>query len=572
MAITAEVARSALDVEERRELIERAWSVYIGLFFELWQNISLLLLGVLYTPSGYIFITSIMHIASAGLNFILMRSFITEERPVRDDDRDTRFYGSVIGATFTSPTTVARGSRGSRGSRGRRFFSALARKPWSLFSSCHYAALAACDAWLFAASFLSVYTCFRSECVYKRAHVLGVDHPCPIDARDYGFIFALVGVFAVYNVINSASQAFRFAKYAHRSATYHYAQQVATIANVVLVALRQTQYFSLVDASSSRVTLISINAILFGAEMVAHGILYWRGRPDRQLRRALELYCAITLFLAFAMTLFTGALCALAVLAPGSDDLAHTAWANAYFGHEVSFPRAMLSRSRGVRLIGLFFFRGINKSRARLSSRSIKMTTTPSLRTDSARLLPNRLGESSTWRARLTVPEQALLRRLVAVMPSDIGTAANPKHGLAWSVIVAMFPSDPVEALLLGSSRWTESLDAQAAKVMGITLDALLDAGLHLRHLRALGWSFRRWNETFGISERFFEEIASSSSASSSSPGTTTLRNIDSLTVGWSADARRESRWSNSEAESHSDRSDDNMPLPVRYLMIDLHI
>ncbi|KAK3290080.1 hypothetical protein CYMTET_2548 [Cymbomonas tetramitiformis] len=338
MAFITESARTDVDVEERRELIERAWSVYIGLFFELWQNISLLLLGVLYTPSGYLFITPIMHIVSAGLNFILMRSFIAEECNSRIDAADTRFYGSVIRATFdSSPVAVSR--RGERGSRGHRFLLALGRKPWSLFSCCNYATLAAFDAWLLAASFLSVYTCFRHEYVYKRAHVLGVYHPCPVDARDYGFIFALVGVFAVYNIINSAGQSFRFAKYAHRSATYHYAQQVTTITNVVLVALRQTQYFSLVDASPFQGTLISINAILFIAEMAAHGILYWRGRPDRQLHRALRAYCAITVFLAFAMTLFTGALCALAVLAPESGDLAHTPWANAYFGHEVSFAR-----------------------------------------------------------------------------------------------------------------------------------------------------------------------------------------------------------------------------------------
>ncbi|KAK3290081.1 hypothetical protein CYMTET_2549 [Cymbomonas tetramitiformis] len=155
------------------------------------------------------------------------------------------------------------------------------------------------------------------------------------------------------------------------------------------------------------------------------------------------------------------------------------------------------------------------------------MTTTPTrLRTDFARLPSTRARDGG---ARLTKPERALLCRLMAVMPSDIRTAAKAEHGLDWSVIVTMFPSDPVGALLLENPQWNQSMNAEAADVMGITLDTLLDAGLRLRHLSALGWGFRRWNETFGISERFFEDIASSS----------TLRDRDLLTVGWSPDEAR---------------------------------
>eukprot|EP00854_Cymbomonas_tetramitiformis_P030862 gene30862-38681_t len=160
---------------------------------------------------------------------------------------------------------------------------------------------------------------------------------------------------------------------------------------------------------------------------------------------------------------------------------------------------------------------------------------TTCLRTDFARL-PSARDSNVDAHLLLTEPEVALLRRLVTVMPSDIGAAAKAEYGLAWSVIVTMFPSDPVGALLLGNPRWTESLDGIAADALGITLDALLDAGLRLRHLSALGWSFRRWKETFGISERFFEDIAASPSPLDT---TTTLRDFDLLTVGWSPDEVR---------------------------------
>jgi hypothetical protein len=58
---------------------------------------------------------------------------------------------------------------------------------------------------------------------------------------------------------------------------------------------------------------------------------------------------------------------------------------------------------------------------------------------------------------------------------------------------------------------WAADLTPALASFVGLTLTSLLEEGLQAEHVRAVGWPYQRWRDTFGLTEAHVRHLGMAS-------------------------------------------------------------
>ncbi|KAK3249126.1 hypothetical protein CYMTET_41389 [Cymbomonas tetramitiformis] len=150
----------------------------------------------------------------------------------------------------------------------------LRKHEWINIMSMLHAFAASLDIWLVASSLISVYTCFHKDYNYLEGHVLWVATPCNETAKDFGFVFAMASVFAVYNIITSLTQVNLLTHYGvcHEEKSVYVMSGVVTV-NLTLATIGTAQHLSMIYAYHTDLWLKRVVVAGYIIEVLANLIL-----------------------------------------------------------------------------------------------------------------------------------------------------------------------------------------------------------------------------------------------------------------------------------------------------------
>ncbi|KAK3288659.1 hypothetical protein CYMTET_3877 [Cymbomonas tetramitiformis] len=301
--------------EKKQNVIEHAWRVYLFYFFDLWQNISLFVTAVVYTPKGFIGISSSVHIVVCVVNLGLLQT--------------VDVYG----------TNEARGNETKEILRlhdipymdRKKLIESLQKHEWINFMSVLHSVTASLDLWTLVSAVISVYTCVHRDYIYLKGHVLWVIEPCNNDMHDLGFVFATVSVFAGYNLITCFSQINMITHYGeqHTERVVYIVSPIVTF-NTGLLVIVGFQHLSMLEVHSGHSVYGSIASIYYLA-VCACGLFTAIARPRGGFFGFL---CTLVTFVDFFFSILSSAIGFSQLVSPKHGDSGHNEELCRFFGDD----------------------------------------------------------------------------------------------------------------------------------------------------------------------------------------------------------------------------------------------
>ncbi|KAK3255210.1 hypothetical protein CYMTET_35683 [Cymbomonas tetramitiformis] len=219
-------------IDQRQNVIEHAWKVYLFYFFDIWQNLSILVTALIYTPRGFLFLTPAYHVAICVVNLGLLQTV----RPYDPDALNTLPPQKILDVNVFASLDAVKVSE------------ELRRHEWVNIMAMFHAVAVGLDVWLMVSALVSIYTCFHEDYIYSKAHVIWMPQPCNRTAKDVGFVFGGVSVFAAYNLWTSFTQINLLVNYGkcHPEKAVYIASSVSCV-NVVLSLVASAQHLSMLN-------------------------------------------------------------------------------------------------------------------------------------------------------------------------------------------------------------------------------------------------------------------------------------------------------------------------------------
>jgi len=239
-------------IDERRNTIEHAWRVYLFYFFDIWQNVSIFISGMVYTPMGFLSISPALHIIVIVINLSFLQT-VDMYNPSRSVENTLMRWEEL--ATFNVP----------------RIIKNLQKHEWINIMGMLHSFTAGFDTWLTIACFVSMYACFHVDYPYLRGHTLWVQKPCNRRSIDFGFVFAVVAVFSAYNLITIFTHLNLLNHYGKmQPISVIYVMSGIVVYNTVTCTIAYAQHMSLLLAYSDNVLTVVTISVLWVCELAGN--------------------------------------------------------------------------------------------------------------------------------------------------------------------------------------------------------------------------------------------------------------------------------------------------------------
>ncbi|KAK3243008.1 hypothetical protein CYMTET_4348 [Cymbomonas tetramitiformis] len=301
--------------EKKQNVIEHAWRVYLFYFFDLWQNISIFVTALIYTPKGFIGVASGVHIVVCLVNLGLLQTvdvYGTSELLGTESKEILRLYD------------VAFMDR-------KKLIEGLKKHEWINCMSMLHSLTASLDLWTLVSSMTSVYTCVHKDYVYLKGHVLWVLEPCNSEMRDLGFIFASVSVFAGYNLITCFSHINMITHYGkqHAERVVYIVSPIVTF-NTGLLIIVGLQHLSMLESHSGH-GIYGSTAFIYYSCVCICGIVTASVRPRGGF---LGFVCTLVIFVDFILSIVSSAVGFSQLISPKHGNSGHDEKLCRFFGDD----------------------------------------------------------------------------------------------------------------------------------------------------------------------------------------------------------------------------------------------
>lgn len=298
--------------EKKQNIIEHAWRVYLFYFFDLWQNISLFVTAVIYTPKGFIGVASSVHIIVCIINLGLLQT--------------VDMYGTqlTVQKQIINMQEILFMDR-------QTLIDSLQKHEWINFMSVLHSVTASLDIWTLISSITSVYTCVHRDYIYLKGHVLWVIEPCNSEMHDLGFVFATVSVFAGYNLITCFSQINMITHYGkqHVERVVYIVSPIVTF-NTGLLIIVALQHLSMLQHYADNDFYGSVSFIYYSVICLC-GILTAIFRPRNGF---INFVCTFVVFVDFILSVLSSAIGFSQLISPKSGDNGHNERLCRFFGDD----------------------------------------------------------------------------------------------------------------------------------------------------------------------------------------------------------------------------------------------